>query len=255
MIILARHSRSRKDSRRVSWRPRARIVFHDSFLLGPTTSSSRALSLEEGAGSALLATDDEGGPGGLFKDLADTLLGLGRALEVGDGADVVRHSLAFVGLERGLVHLLEFALGVFVVPQIFLVAHQDNRHVGAEMPHFRRPLLRNILQAVRRIDGEAHQNHVRVRIRQRSETIVVFLTSRVPQGELDLAAVNFDVSDVIFKDGGDVDFGELVLGEDDQETGFAAGAVTNDNQLSPPFSFVNQFFFFFFFFNSKFVRF
>jgi len=46
-----------------------------------------------------------------------------------------------------------------------------------------------------------------------------------------LLAVDLDVRDVILEDGGHVHFGELVLGEDDEKAGFAAGAVAHDHQL------------------------
>ena len=184
---------SRKRRRLLPF-PAARLIFPRPLFPSPASGHHRfkacfiasSTRSKQSARVALLAADDEGRLGGLFEHLADALFGFGGAFEVGDGADGIGHSLALVGFERRLVHLLQLPFGVVVVPQILLVAHEDDGHVGAEMPHFRRPLLRDILQAVGRIDGEAHQDHVRVRVRKRSQTIVVFLTSRVPQRQFDL---------------------------------------------------------------------
>lgn len=67
-----------------------------------------------------------------------------------------------------------------------LVADQDDGDVGAEVFDLRRPLLGDVLERVRRIDAEAHQDDVGVRVGQRPEAIVVLLTSRVPQRQFNL---------------------------------------------------------------------
>lgn len=41
-------------------------------------------------------------------------------------------------------------------------------------------LLLNVVQRVRRVDGEANQDHVGVGVREGTETVVVFLASRIP---------------------------------------------------------------------------
>lgn len=46
-----------------------------------------------------------------------------------------------------------------------------------------------------------------------------------------LFAINFNVSDVVLKYGGDVDLWELVLAEDDEEAGLPTRAVSNYHQL------------------------
>jgi len=66
-------------------------------------------------------------------------------------------------------------------------------------------LLRNVVQRVGRIDGEADQNDVRVGVRQGPETVVVLLTSRIPKCQLDVSAINFDIGNVVLKYGRDVD--------------------------------------------------
>lgn len=42
---------------------------------------------------------------------------------------------------------------------------------------------------------------------QRTEAVIVFLSSRIPQGQLDVFAINLDIGDIIFEDSGDIDLG------------------------------------------------
>jgi hypothetical protein len=46
---------------------------------------------------------------------------------------------------------------------------------------------------------------VRVGVRERTETVVIFLAGGIPEGELDVLAVNLDIGDVVLENGGDVD--------------------------------------------------
>jgi hypothetical protein len=46
---------------------------------------------------------------------------------------------------------------------------------------------------------------VRVGVGERAETVVIFLASGIPEGELDVLAVNLDVGDVVLEDSGDID--------------------------------------------------
>jgi hypothetical protein len=66
-------------------------------------------------------------------------------------------------------------------------------------------LLLDVVKRIGRVDGEANQNNVRVGVGERAETVVIFLASGIPEGELDVLAVNLDVGDVVFENGGDVD--------------------------------------------------
>lgn len=68
-------------------------------------------------------------------------------------------------------------------------------------------LLLDVVERVGGIDGEANQDNVGIRVRERTETIVIFLASRIPKGQLDVLAVNLDVGDIVLENGGDVDLG------------------------------------------------
>lgn len=62
-----------------------------------------------------------------------------------------------------------------------LVANKDDGHIWAEVTDFGGPLLGDILQGVRRVYGKAHEDHVRVRIGQRPQSVVVFLPGGIPK--------------------------------------------------------------------------
>ena len=62
---------------------------------------------------------------------------------------------------------------------------------------------------------------MRVRVGERAQSVVIFLASGIPKGELDVLAINLDIGDVVLEDGGDVDLREGTLGEDNEETGLS----------------------------------
>lgn len=66
-------------------------------------------------------------------------------------------------------------------------------------------LLLDVVKGIGGINGEADQDDVRVRIRKRSETIVIFLTSRIPQCQLDMFSIDFDIGNIVFEHGRYVD--------------------------------------------------
>ena len=66
------------------------------------------------------------------------------------------------------------------------VSYEYDRYVGAKVFDFWRPLLRDVLERVGRVYGEAHQDDVCVGVGERAEAIVVLLSGRVPKGQLNL---------------------------------------------------------------------
>ncbi len=65
-----------------------------------------------------------------------------------------------------------------------------------------------LLDVVKRVgggDGEANQDDVRVRVGEGTETVIIFLASRIPQGQLNVLAIDLDVGDIVLENGGDVD--------------------------------------------------
>lgn len=63
----------------------------------------------------------------------------------------------------------------------------------------------HVVERIRRVDSEANQDDVRIRVRERAKTVVILLTSRIPESELDMLAVHLDIGDVILEDGGNID--------------------------------------------------
>lgn len=66
-------------------------------------------------------------------------------------------------------------------------------------------LLLNVIERIRRVNGEADQDDVRVGVTEGSESVVILLSGGIPQRQLDVLAINLDVGDIVLKDSGDVD--------------------------------------------------
>lgn len=49
-----------------------------------------------------------------------------------------------------------------------------------------------------------------VGVGQGTEAVVIFLSSRIPQGQLDVLAINLDIGDIVLEDSGDVDLSVCV---------------------------------------------
>ena len=138
---------------------------------------------------------------------------------------VKTHLLLGDGSLRGLVKFLDSLL---VVSEILLTSNEDDRKTLAEMQDLGDPLLKNkscqhaarhvrwqfrraayllldVVEGVGRVDGETDQNDMRVRVGERAQSVVIFLASGIPEGELDVLAIDLDIGDVVLEDGGDVD--------------------------------------------------
>ncbi len=63
----------------------------------------------------------------------------------------------------------------------------------------------HVVERIRGVDRETDQDHVRVRVGQGTETVVVFLACRIPESQFDMLAVNFDIGDIVLEHGRDVD--------------------------------------------------
>ena len=119
-----------------------------------------AAELEDEATLLLLARGEEGGTGGVLKDLLDTVSRPGGALKVFVGADLLRDSVTLL-LGHGLLLVLgELLDGLLVVSQIPLAADEDDGQSLAEVQDLGNPLLLDVLQRVWVVYGEAHQDDV-----------------------------------------------------------------------------------------------
>jgi hypothetical protein len=157
------------------------------------------------------AAREESSAGSVLKHLANTLVGLGRALEVLVGADLLTDLLTLFGRHGLLAGLAKLLDRLLVVSQILLAANENDGETLAEVKDLRNPLLLDVVKRVGGVDGEANQDDVGVGVGQGAETVVILLASRIPEGQLDVLAIDLDIGDVVLKDSGDVDLedGEL----------------------------------------------
>lgn len=189
----------------------------------------RKKKLEQIAAMLLLLFHLQSSPSGILENFPHPLLAFGRAFEISESVDFFGHGAPILGLDGFLFHLLQLVNRVGVVAQILLVPDQNDGHIGAEVFHFGRPFLRDILEGIGRVDRKAHEDDVGVGIREGAQAVVVFLAGRIPQGQLHLFAIYLDVGDVILEDGRHVHLGELVFAEDDQKARFAASTVAHNH--------------------------
>ena len=102
---------------------------------------------------------------------------------------------------RSLRGLVQFFHGLGVVAEIRFAANEDDRQAGAEMKDLGDPLcqpsqrllighvtikcisylLLDVVKGIGRVDSEADENDMGIRVRQRAQTVVIFLSSRIPQ--------------------------------------------------------------------------
>ncbi|KAJ8524882.1 hypothetical protein ON010_g16234 [Phytophthora cinnamomi] len=110
-----------------------------------------------------------------------------------------------------------------------LGAHQDKRHPGGVVADLGQPLELDVLkrgataqqvnavqwvssrtataptkQAASPNDGEADEEHVRLRVAERTQPVVVFLARRIPEPQVDRPVVHHDVGAVVVEDRRDV---------------------------------------------------
>ena len=78
------------------------------------------------------------------------------------------------------------------------------------------PLGLHIVERVGADDREGDQKHVRLWVRERPQSVVVFLAGRVPEAEVDGLAIDHHVGRVVVKDSGNVLAWEGVGGVGDE---------------------------------------
>jgi len=182
-----------------------------------------------------LAPGKEGSTGRVLEHLPNTLASSGGALEILLSTNLLCDGHTLLRGHRPLVRLPQFIDHPRVASEILLAGDQDYRKAGAEVHNLRDPLLLNVVQRVRGVNGEADQDDMRVGVTERAETIVVLLSGRIPQGELNVLSINFDIGYVVLEHSGDINLWESSFREDDQQTSLSASTITNNDQLPPNF--------------------
>ena len=138
-------------------------------------SAPDAPSLQNATLLPLLGICLEGGARRRLEHFAHAVLCLCRALEIGDGVYGLGDLAALLEAHGLLLDLGQLAPCLLVLSQVLLVADENDGHARAKVTHLGLPLLCDVLQAVRVVDAEAHDDHVRVRVGQWPQAIVVLL--------------------------------------------------------------------------------
>ena len=99
-----------------------------------------------------------------------------------------------------------------VASQVELRADEDHRHVGAVMLELGVPLLLHVLEGRARDEGEGDEEDVGLRVRERTQPVVILLPRGIPKAEVDRLAVDHHVRRVVVEHGRDVVLGEGVGG-------------------------------------------
>lgn len=124
----------------------------------------------------------QGSTSGVLENLVDTLVGFGRAFEVLVSTNLLADLLTLFGADGLLARLSQLVCDLLVVTEILLAANENNRKALAEVKDLGDPLLLDVVKGIGGVDGEANQNNVRIRVRQRTKTVVILLTSSIPKG-------------------------------------------------------------------------
>jgi hypothetical protein len=176
----------------------------------------------------------------ILEHLSDTLASPSRALEVLSGPNLLSHChtlrMSQSGLHSGssaaityllrshrpLVRLPQLLNHSGITSEILLAGNQNCRKTGAEMHHLRDPLhkdvsrgpssrkvrcthlLLNVVKRVRGVNGEADQDDMRVGVTERTETVIILLSGRIPQGKFNMLPVNFDIGNIVLEHGRDI---------------------------------------------------
>ena len=138
-------------------------------------------------------------PDRLVKHALEALLGERRALEVLGGSDIARHLVTLCVGDGLHPSVSELGDGLWVFSKIELGSDKNHGDVWCVVTDLRSPLGADVLKAWRADEREADEEHVRLRIGQGPESVVIFLTCRVPETEADRLAVHHDIRRVVVK--------------------------------------------------------
>jgi hypothetical protein len=120
----------------------------------------------------------ERGDDGLVKDVLEALLRQGRALDVLDGAELTREPLARVVLDGPLLLPGELLADGGVLSQVDLGADNQAGHARAVVVDLGEPFLLDVLERCRARDREADEEDVGLRVRERTQTVVILLACK-----------------------------------------------------------------------------
>mmetsp|Transcript_8069 Transcript_8069/g.16119 ORF Transcript_8069/g.16119 Transcript_8069/m.16119 type:complete len:214 (-) Transcript_8069:10-651(-) len=169
---------------------------------------------------------------GFVEHLLQTLLGQGRAFQVAVCAQLGTELLTVHGRNWGQALLLQAADRLRVVTQIQLGTYQDEWDTWRVVLDLWVPLGLHVLKAGRADDRKADQKHISLRVRQRAQTIVIFLSGGIPKSQVDWLAVNHDIGRVVIEHGRDVLSWESIRRVRDQQARLTNSTITYNYTLN-----------------------
>jgi hypothetical protein len=117
----------------------------------------------------------------LVEHVLELVLRQRTALDVLDGAELPRHALAVLFPHGRHLLLCQLLPDARVVPQIHLRADDEARHARAVVVYLGKPLLAHVLEGGGRGDAEADEEDVGLGVRERPQSVVIFLPGRVEE--------------------------------------------------------------------------
>jgi hypothetical protein len=108
-----------------------------------------------------------------------------------------------------------------IIPQIQLGADQDDRSIQTMMTNFLAPFCPNILEGIRIDQGETDEEDFSFWVGEWPQSIVVFLTGRVPQSEEIGLPIEHHFGSVVVEAGSEQD--SMEIGQFESSHGYSHG--------------------------------
>jgi hypothetical protein len=120
--------------------------------------------------------------------------------------------------DRTLTCLPELFNRAWIASKILLAAHKDDREASTEVKDLGDPLgsllyqhpesfqlvvylLLDVVERIGRVNGKANDDDVCTGVTEWTEAVVVFHTCSIPYCQLDMLSIDFNICDVVLKDG------------------------------------------------------
>jgi hypothetical protein len=191
------------------------------------------VGLDEEA-AALLLLDGSGledSADSFIEDSLQALLGQSRTLQELGSVDFLGQLEALLMLHGGELLLRQTFDGGFVLSQVQLGCNHKDGDVGAVVVDFWVPLGLDVLEGSGGDDGEAREEDVRLRVGERTKTVVILLSCSVPEAKVNGFVVHHYIGRVVVKHSGNVVTREGIGGVRNQQTRLSDSSVTDNDTL------------------------
>jgi len=158
-------------------------------------------------------------------------VGTSRTLKVLHAAKLLAEFLCLFGSNRVKTLLGELSQGLGIVTKILLQTDKNCAGLRAVVTDLGEPLLLAVIKRGWCHDGVAEQEAIGLRIRKRSQTIVLLLTGSIPKTKVVALAFEHYVAAVVIEHSGDVLDGEGISGVTDEKACLTDSTITNSHDL------------------------